>query len=101
MSDCPFCERINNREDVYATTEFAAAFPDADAYELTPKEMHQGVLAARSAFHDDLMKRFVTDLYPEFKRKYAIARGGRSVKEQQSSERHAVPTLDPGHCMKR
>ena len=29
MSDCPFCDRISNQDDVYATTEFAAAFPDA------------------------------------------------------------------------
>ena len=28
-------------------------------------------------------------------------RGGRSAIEQQSSERHAVSALDPGHCMKR
>jgi diadenosine tetraphosphate (Ap4A) HIT family hydrolase len=28
MSECPFCERIANGGDVYATTEFAAAFPD-------------------------------------------------------------------------
>ena len=28
MSQCPFCERIAEREDLYATTEFAVAFPD-------------------------------------------------------------------------
>jgi len=28
MSDCPFCERMNDRESIYAATEFAVAFPD-------------------------------------------------------------------------
>lgn len=28
MSDCSFCERIANRDDLYAATEFAVAFPD-------------------------------------------------------------------------
>lgn len=28
MSDCAFCDRIADRDDVYATTEFAVAFPD-------------------------------------------------------------------------
>jgi len=29
MSECPFCERISDRESLFAATEFAVAFPDA------------------------------------------------------------------------
>jgi diadenosine tetraphosphate (Ap4A) HIT family hydrolase len=44
MSECPFCDRIANRDDVYATTEFAAAFPDghpvSDGHTLVVPKRH-------------------------------------------------------------
>ena len=44
MSECPFCERIAEREDLYATTEFAVAFPDgfpvSDGHTLVVPKRH-------------------------------------------------------------
>jgi diadenosine tetraphosphate (Ap4A) HIT family hydrolase len=44
MSDCPFCERISGGDDVYATTEFAVAFPDgfpvSDGHTLVVPKRH-------------------------------------------------------------
>jgi diadenosine tetraphosphate (Ap4A) HIT family hydrolase len=44
MSECPFCERISSGDDVYATTEFAAAFPDgfpvSDGHTLVVPKRH-------------------------------------------------------------
>lgn len=44
MSECPFCERISSRDDVYATTEFAVAFPDgfpvSDGHTLVVPKRH-------------------------------------------------------------
>jgi diadenosine tetraphosphate (Ap4A) HIT family hydrolase len=44
MSDCPFCERISSADDVYATTEFAVAFPDgfpvSDGHTLVVPKRH-------------------------------------------------------------
>lgn len=44
MSECPFCERISSRDDIYATTEFAVAFPDgfpvSDGHTLVVPKRH-------------------------------------------------------------
>ena len=44
MSQCPFCERIAEREDLYAMTEFAVAFPDgfpvSDGHTLVVPKRH-------------------------------------------------------------
>ena len=44
MSECPFCERISSADDVYATTEFAVAFPDgfpvSDGHTLVVPKRH-------------------------------------------------------------
>ena len=60
--------------DVVKPSEpLALSFPGVDAYELQPDEMHAGVLNARTNLHNDLLRRFVTELDPVFKRTYAIA----------------------------
>lgn len=49
-------------------------FPEQEAaYELEPKEMHDGVLAARTDMYDDWVTRWITNIDPEVKRTYAIA----------------------------
>ena len=44
MSECPFCERIAERADLYAMTEFAVAFPDgfpvSDGHTLVVPKRH-------------------------------------------------------------
>lgn len=44
MSQCPFCERIAGRDDLYAATEFAVAFPDgypvSDGHTLVVPKRH-------------------------------------------------------------
>ncbi|MBK5111923.1 MAG: HIT family protein [Thermoleophilia bacterium] len=44
MSECQFCDRIADGDDVYATTEFAAAFPDchpvSDGHTLVVPKRH-------------------------------------------------------------
>ncbi len=44
MSDCPFCERISDRESLFAATEFAVAFPDgypvSDGHTLVVPKRH-------------------------------------------------------------
>ena len=49
-------------------------FPEQEAaYELEPKEMHDGVLEARTDMYDDWVTRWITNIDPEVKRTYAIA----------------------------
>ena len=56
-----------------STAPLQLAFPDELPYELEPKDMHPGVLAARTAMHDDWMMRWITTLDPAVKRVYAIS----------------------------
>eukprot|EP00966_Prymnesium_polylepis_P242826 5615801-Prymnesium_polylepis.1 len=49
------------------------SFPAEVPYELEPKQMHAGVLSARTDMHDDFMLRWVTNLDPATKRTYATA----------------------------
>ena len=48
-------------------------FQGQTKYELEPKEMHDGVLEARTDMCDDWVARWITNLAPEVKRVYAIA----------------------------
>lgn len=49
------------------------SFQCQKAYELMPREMHSGVLTARSSMYDDWVSRWITNLPLEVKRTYAIA----------------------------
>ena len=60
--------------DVTKPTEpLTLSFPGVDDYELKPDEMHAGVLEARTAFHNDVKRRYVTEIDPAHKRTNAIA----------------------------
>ena len=48
-------------------------FPGQTPYELEPKEMHDGVLEARTSMYDNWVERWITKIDPDVKRTYAIA----------------------------
>ena len=60
-------------EGMAPETALTLAFPGTPSIELEPEDMHQGVLAARTAMHDDWVSRWITNLPDETKRTYAIA----------------------------
>lgn len=60
-------------ENTSPGTSLLFSFPGSREYELLPHEMHQGVLAARTALHEDLLDRWVTKLDCNVKRTFAIA----------------------------
>ena len=48
-------------------------FPQQEAYELEPKEMHDGVHEARTDMYNNWVVRWITNIDPEVKRTYAMA----------------------------
>lgn len=52
---------------------FTFTFLGQNTYELKSKEMHGGVLAARTAMYGDLVSYWISNLAHETKRTYAIA----------------------------
>ena len=60
-------------EGMSPTAPLILSFQGQAEYELTPEEMHPGVLKARTAMYDDWVRRWITNLAPEVKRTYAIA----------------------------
>ena len=55
------------------TVPLSCNFDGQQAFELTPDEMHPGVLQARTEMYDDFVSRWITNINPEVKRTYAIA----------------------------
>lgn len=60
-------------ESMAPTMPLTLSFPGETAYELASKDIHPGVLKARTEMYDDFESRWVTNIDPKVKRTYAIA----------------------------
>eukprot|EP00966_Prymnesium_polylepis_P234856 5432228-Prymnesium_polylepis.1 len=60
-------------ENMGPTSPLALDFVGETDYTLEPKDMHPGVLEARTAMYNDWVSRWVTNIDPVVKRTYAIA----------------------------
>jgi diadenosine tetraphosphate (Ap4A) HIT family hydrolase len=97
MSDCPFCERIADQDEVYATTEFAAAFPDA--YPVS--EGHTLVVPKRHVARAEQLERAewagLFDLVREVARELASLPGVEGVNVGVNSGEAAGQTVSHAH----
>lgn len=97
MSECPFCERIENREDVYATTEFAVAFPDgypvSDGHTLVVSKRH----VARAEQLERAEWAGLFDLVREVSRELASLPGVEGVNVGVNSGEAAGQTVGHAH----
>ncbi len=97
MSDCPFCERIAEREDLYATTEFAVAFPDG----FPVSEGHTLVVPKRHVIRAEQLERAewagLFDLVREVSRELASLPGVEGVNVGVNSGEAAGQTVGHAH----
>ena len=97
MSDCPFCERIAEREDLYATTEFAVAIPDG----FPVSEGHTLVVPKRHVTRAEQLERAewagLFDLVREVSRELASLPGVEGVNVGVNSGEAAGQTVGHAH----
>ena len=97
MSECPFCERIAEREDLYATTEFAVAFPDgfpvSDGHTLVVPKRH----VARAEQLERAEWAGLFDLVREVSRELASLPGVEGVNVGVNSGEAAGQTVGHAH----
>ena len=97
MSDCPFCERIAEREDLYATTEFAVAIPDG----FPVSEGHTLVVPKRHVARAEQLERAewagLFDLVREVSRELASLPGVEGVNVGVNSGEAAGQTVGHAH----
>lgn len=97
MSECPFCERISSRDDIYATTEFAVAVPDgfpvSDGHTLVVPKRH----VARAEKLERAEWAGLFDLVREVSRELASLPGVEGVNVGVNSGEAAGQTVTHAH----